>query len=87
MLRTLPRIALTLAVGAGALVGHAVLPAGHAAGPPRAEAACRIVTIDGERKCMSRPQFCSPRHQSDYRRHGFRCVRDKHGRYRLRERS
>jgi hypothetical protein len=40
--------------------------------------------INGAEKCLRRGQFCARRHDQQYRRYGFRCVkRDARGNYHL----
>ncbi|MBF6618755.1 MAG: hypothetical protein ITG02_00810 [Patulibacter sp.] len=80
----LRRTGLALAVAATALSVNAAIPATGPVGAPAAEAACKKTTIGGKRKCIGRGQFCAIRHQSDYRRNGFRCAPDSKGRNRLR---
>lgn len=39
--------------------------------------------IDGQEKCLRRGQFCKRSADRQYRRYGYKCVRDRAGRYRL----
>jgi uncharacterized membrane protein len=78
------RTGLALAIAVTALSANAALPSAGPVGAPAAEAACKNATVGGKRKCIGRGQFCAMRHQSDYRRNGFRCASDGKGRNRLR---
>lgn len=78
------RAGLALAVAVTALSANAAIPATGPVGTPTVDAACQQATIGGKRKCIGRGQFCAVRHQSDYRRNGFRCAWDGKSRYRLR---
>jgi hypothetical protein len=76
--------ALLVAVG---LVVAAPTPAAPArVAGAKAEAACTRATIQGERKCIARGQYCrhTARANRDYHRYGYHCgKRDRNGRYHL----
>lgn len=74
-------VAAVLALSAFAFT--AAGPTGTVIAPQEAAAACKKARVGGETKCLGRGQFCAPRHQSDYRRAGFRCAPDGKGRNRL----
>jgi hypothetical protein len=40
--------------------------------------------IGGEHKCLRRGQYCAKRYRKQYRKYGYRCVKDSRGVYRLR---
>lgn len=83
--RIIRRTGVVLAIATTALSFNAAVPTSGPVGAPSAEAAnCTTATIGGKRKCIARGQFCAARYQSAYRRHGYRCMRDGKGRYRLR---
>ena len=73
-------VAVTLVVAAPTPVAPA-----RSAGA-KAQAACTRATIQGERKCIARGQYCrhTARANRDYHRYGYHCgKRDRNGRYHL----
>jgi hypothetical protein len=74
--------ALVALLATASLVGAAPVAAPAAPpDPPRATAtkSCgsgfRHAVIDRQHKCLRRGQFCRRSADSQYRRHGFRCIR------------
>jgi hypothetical protein len=85
------RIALLLVAASTAFGAAAVAPATEslALTPVAAAKPCSSgwthAVIGGEHKCLRAGQFCARRHDSQYRRYGYRCQRydASVGRYRL----
>jgi hypothetical protein len=82
------RLALLLA--AGALAGLPAAAPAQPASSPRAVSAKSCsgsythAVIGGKHKCLRRGQFCAHRYRNQYRRYGFRCVKqDYRGNYHL----
>ena len=73
-----PRLPLALVAAGFVLVGPTATPARpvHAASPRRILCSGGYVDgiVGGEHKCLRAGEFCSARHESDYRRYGFTCV-------------
>jgi hypothetical protein len=82
------RLALLLA--AGALAGLPTAAPAQPAPAPQAVTAksCSVgwrhAVIGGRHECLRRGQFCAHRYRKQYRRYGFRCVKqDYRGNYHL----